>query len=1169
MIGPGYAKTAVALALAFVLLLPGALPPPAGATSAWTATTDRDFSNGTLSSLNLTGSGLAALLTLASEGNWSCINASGPGARNGHGLAAMYNDDKFVLFGGYSNKYHNDTWVFDLSDGCWTQKSPKNSPSPRAYFGLAGAINDDKAVLFGGESAGSNIRETWVYDLSDNNWTRKYPKVEPFATSYLTLCAFSTDDKFLFFGGDSDAMDDQRTWIYDLSDGEWTSPIPLTRPPVGQEQAMAAFPGEDKVLMFGGFDRYKDKTLSATWVYDLGLNDWYQKSPKTVPHARRGASAAGFMSDDKVVMSGGLTLSENATWVYDLSDDQWTQRSPPELPRERDYSPLARLYNANRAVLFGGEASGGQDQNDTWAFDFLALDNAGNFTSAQLSLGGSAELLNLTWNADVPAGTCMTVQLRTAKTTWDLPSEPFLGPGGSNASYYNASGTRPWSGHTGDAAVQFRVYFTTGNISLTPTLYDLTLAYNRLPERPVQVAPDNSSWLTNATPTFRWTFSDADSPLPGGFRWQADTDPGFAPPEYDSGDVASNDTSYTPNASLRDGTLYWRVKARDCDGGWGNWSTGRVVKIDAAPPASFVPVVAPPGWTCVTTPQVSFWTYDNGTGVDRYEASVDGAAFFRVASPFVLPPQRDGAHNVTIRATDRSGFHADATVGVLVDATPPREFVPSLDRSGWVNSSRPVLSFGTADDTSGLDRYEVFIGARSFGTQTSPYVLPVQSNGIRSLTVRAYDRAGNFREGAVSLYVDSEPPALKYLLVEPSGWSSDASPMVQFEAYDNISGLSHCELRADDGAYFTTGSPCRLGPLGDGMHTVTLRAYDMAGNHVDGIVKAFVDAAPPDGMDLSIEGGTQLTVNRSVMLRMQASDRHSGLAGLSFSNDGLDFTSWRPYCVSTRWELTAGDGAKTVHVRVKDLAGNIALTKASIFLATTTAIDRISVAPGSAVIRCGEQVVFKAEGFDGAGNPVGELPVTWSAGGLGTIDPDGLFTAGAMPASGKVSASFMGKTAEAAVTLVPADAPAGMVNIAPVAGRLTAAPSCATVDQSVRVSSEGSADADSDLLQYFFDFGDGLTSGWTENASVEHAYKEAGTYRPRLKVRDPHGAFSDWSPPATVRISATPAGNGGANTTNPAGTPASLYSLALIPIGAAIAAVLIWSAARKKRNGQP
>ena len=68
-------------------------------------------------------------------------------------------------------------------------------------------------------------------------------------------------------------------------------------------------------------------------------------------------------------------------------------------------------------------------------------------------------------------------------------------------------------------------------------------------------------------------------------------------------------------------------------------------------------------------------------------------------------------------------------------------------------------------------------------------------------------------------------------------------------------------------------------------------------------------------------------------------------------------------------------------------------------------------------------------------------------------------------------------------------------------------------------------DPDGDQLYSFWDWGDGNTSGWLgpynsgETVNNLHAWSEQGIYTIKAKLKDSHGAESNWSEPFIIEIS--------------------------------------------------
>jgi len=198
-------------------------------------------------------------------------------------------------------------------------------------------------------------------DAADD-WTQKFPNPHPSVRKHPGM-AYIGEDKVLLFGGYDVADYKNDTWVYDLSDNTWTQKNPSIEPS-GREHHAMAYIGEDKVLLFGGYDdNYKDDT----WVYDLSDNTWTNKNPSTKPPARH-AHAMAYIGDDKVVLFGGrIGVSHyNDTWIYDLGDNTWTNKNPSTKPSTRLNHDMSYI-GADKALLFGGYD--GNYMNDTWVYD--------------------------------------------------------------------------------------------------------------------------------------------------------------------------------------------------------------------------------------------------------------------------------------------------------------------------------------------------------------------------------------------------------------------------------------------------------------------------------------------------------------------------------------------------------------------------------------------------------------------------------------------------------------------------------------------------------------------------------------------------------------------------------------------------------------------------------
>jgi len=114
-------------------------------------------------------------------------------------------------------------------------------------------------------------------------------------------------------------------------------------------------------------------------------------------------------------------------------------------------------------------------------------------------------------------------------------------------------------------------------------------------------------------------------------------------------------------------------------------------------------------------------------------------------------------------------------------------------------------------------------------------------------------------------------------------------------------------------------------PLGDGYYEFYSIATDNFDNQEPAPLQADarcgVDTTPPITSSIEINGGESYTSSTEVNISIRASDATSGLDAMQFSDDGVNWSSWEPFAASKAYTLPAGDGTKTVYIRVRDRVG--------------------------------------------------------------------------------------------------------------------------------------------------------------------------------------------------------------------------------------------------------
>ncbi len=122
---------------------------------------------------------------------------------------------------------------------------------------------------------------------------------------------------------------------------------------------------------------------------------------------------------------------------------------------------------------------------------------------------------------------------------------------------------------------------------------------------------------------------------------------------------------------------------------------------------------------------------------------------------------KDGLWYFHIKAFKAGGWSTTNHFLLRIDTTPPAEFSPTV---GYVTSSdspRSLVSFFTTDGLSGIDRYEIGVidkvqaetSSPVFIETESPYQLPSQTIKDARVIIRAFDHAGNVREGFADIAV--------------------------------------------------------------------------------------------------------------------------------------------------------------------------------------------------------------------------------------------------------------------------------------------------------------------------------------------------------------------------------------------------------------------------------
>jgi hypothetical protein len=397
-------------------------------------------------------------------------------------------------------------------------------------------------------------------------------------------------------------------------------------------------------------------------------------------------------------------------------------------------------------------------------------------------------------------------------------------------------------------------------------------------------------------------------------------------------------------------SLYWRlddqdgeravyVRLRDAVG----WTTTLMDTIiyDSTPPAASMSINGDDDYTSSATVDLSIALYD--ANPVRIKLANHGdpwpAVFTTVRTPttvpWVLSPGPDGERTVRMLVEDAAGNTYVTSDDIVLDTTPPEG---TLVLNGGATFTRELLVTGelaATDATSGLDRMRVGVTDDLDGVawqtvkETFTWLLS-PGDGSTTVYVELLDRAGNTATVDASIILDTTPPSGTLAIEGGAGYVAD--PLVTLTV-DVTDAYGIADMRLTNGFGFTdeewvpysTSLPWDLGASG-GPKTVFIEVRDLAGNTFTTSASTMLDLVDPVA-NLVIEGGAEATVDLAVGFVWSASD-NLGLASIAVSEDpSFENAQWLDLDGVTVFEepgeltLSPGDGLKTLHVRVVDVAG--------------------------------------------------------------------------------------------------------------------------------------------------------------------------------------------------------------------------------------------------------
>jgi hypothetical protein len=205
---------------------------------------------------------------------WAMLEAGdedgAPLARYGAGSAAREGGGAFFISHGFTTDGRfDDTWLYDLQAGQWTDVSPTGSqrPLPRCLMRLAADPERERLLLFGGQSnTAAYLGDLWAFDTVSHGW-EELDLDNPPARNLYSLARRSDSGDLILFGGASADGALADTWSFGVEDDEWDELVDDDDPVILPRDSHDAvwLNGQAAMLVFGG--RGEDGMLNDLWLF--------------------------------------------------------------------------------------------------------------------------------------------------------------------------------------------------------------------------------------------------------------------------------------------------------------------------------------------------------------------------------------------------------------------------------------------------------------------------------------------------------------------------------------------------------------------------------------------------------------------------------------------------------------------------------------------------------------------------------------------------------------------------------------------------------------------------------------------------------------------------------------------------------------------------------------
>jgi hypothetical protein len=369
----------------------------------------------------------------------------------------------------------------------------------------------------------------------------------------------------------------------------------------------------------------------------------------------------------------------------------------------------------------------------------------------------------------------------------------------------------------------------------------------------------------------------------------------------------------------------------------------------------------------------------------------------------------EGAHTITLRATDSDGESSSASVSISVETQPPETptITSPADDATFSFGEEITFTGSATDPEDGALTGESLVWTSSLDDEIGTggtFARSDLSAGEHTITLTATDSDGMTSNASVSITVENQPPATPAITSPTDGSDHVAGAAVAFAgtAADPEDGpLTGASLvwTSDVDGEIGQGTSFDRADLAIGDHVITLTATDAAGASSSASVSISILGAPVVTIDAPTTGSTFGT-GQSITFTGSAEDPEDGAltgASLVWTSDvdgqigtGLSFTTN---------SLTVGPHTITLTATDSEALTGSASIEITIQL-TASPVATIAAPTNGATFPVGANVTFTGSANDAEDGPLTGASLVW------TSSLDGQIGTGASFATASLSAGM-------------------------------------------------------------------------------------------------------------------------------------------------------------------